>query len=556
MRILFCFKNERGNRSFFASDTLNDSNNYNSFAVSVVTELKSSNRDIDIQMVKCIGRIKDDFLIYLVNIEGDNSFDLKECKRIDENSFEGKLICKKLFAYNKRKEKVKSKAAWRAMDVSVFDICMLALSVFIFVASAVCMYLKFADPAVFILSFGIALIQSCSVIAAKLYKRRAFLLNCKYASQVDGTPKEVIISQLCNNKSKLYKDFKVRNFGVDFFMYSEKANKQFIELADRPFSVSKDKIRLCEDTKKCLAEIISSKIDDDKEIYDGKLLGLGCDLTADPNEIMIKHATYNTYVSMDEMIYKNITLATQPTYFFKGSDLAINPATKALKDFTKSPLTNILGVNMLVFLKNPSGCGEFIINVQSMYNDVNVDRCVPSASGTVDEKDLDESRYKQYISDKYICAQDGARESGKMQAAAIDKDGQKRKPKAYTFCDLLKVGMFRELAEESYIERKNLPELENAKFELLGYSRLLSKGGKPDFFALLTIESKDIDELKQRILLHYGASQNKYAGERLLESNRMIFMDERKFFNEDKQNAVFSAQLAYLRELLSDKFAR
>ncbi|UKI50215.1 MAG: hypothetical protein L6U99_01785 [Clostridium sp.] len=47
--------------------------------------------------------------------------------------------------------------------------------------------------------------------------------------------------------------------------------------------------------------------------------------------------------------------------------------------------------------------------------------------------------------------------------------------------------MYRELEEESYLTEDYLNK-HNAKFELLGFARLFSKAGKPDFFGMVTIE--------------------------------------------------------------------
>ena len=188
-----------------------------------------------------------------------------------------------------------------------------------------------------------------------------------------------------------------------------------------------------------------------------------------------------------------------------------------------------------------------------MYNDVNGNRFVPSASGSLDRKD-----YKSFRNDK-------------------DKN----------FQTLLEYGMYRELQEECYVDVKQYTD---THFQLLGCARLMSKAGKPDFFAKLEITLQHKDEI-QKMLAIYDACQNGNIGikkkelesnkmvignhedeiqkmlaiydscqknqvgrkHKELESNKMVIVDKDSFLTTTNFDASLSPQLRYVKYLLQEE---
>ena len=160
-----------------------------------------------------------------------------------------------------------------------------------------------------------------------------------------------------------------------------------------------------------------------------------------------------------------------------------------------------------------------------MYNDVNGSRFVPSASGSLDLKDYVKLKNK----------------------------------KQFHFKDLLKIGMLRELSEESYLNVDenmiiNDLNLTVQNFKMLGFARLVSKAGKPDFFGKLEVKINSTNDII-RILENYDNYQNKYLGthNHELETNRMIIISKDDFFGNCLDEENLSPQLKYLIYLLKNE---
>ena len=180
----------------------------------------------------------------------------------------------------------------------------------------------------------------------------------------------------------------------------------------------------------------------------------------------------------------------------------------------------MIGVNLIVEVI-VSGKHYLILQQQSMYNDVNGNRFVPSASGSLDRRD-----YKAF-----------------------------REHKDDDFQTLLQYGMYRELQEECYVDVKRYA---NTYFQLLGCARLMSKAGKPDFFAKLEIRLSNETELED-MLARYDICQNAFVGRKKeLESNKMVIVDKEDFLwpahkKASSIDSVLSPQLRYVKYLLQEE---
>ena len=51
------------------------------------------------------------------------------------------------------------------------------------------------------------------------------------------------------------------------------------------------------------------------------------------------------------MIYRNITLNSDPTFLIDGRKIALDQVTNGLRDIEKSPLTNLIGINIILQLE-------------------------------------------------------------------------------------------------------------------------------------------------------------------------------------------------------------
>ena len=223
------------------------------------------------------------------------------------------------------------------------------------------------------------------------------------------------------------------------------------------------------------------------------------------------------------MIFKNICTPNEPTKVISGQKLTLNPLTNGLRDIENSYLTNLIGINIMVEL-DVNGEIYYIVNLQSIYNDVNGSTFVPSASGSIDIND--------YLKNK--------------------------NDENFTFKELLKYAMYRELSEESYIfinkDNTNNLNLNVTNFKVLGFARLASKAGKPDFFGKVQIKLNSVEEIT-KILNNYDLYQNKYLGSKTneLETMQMAIISKHDLFNAKIEEVNQSPQLQYLIYLLKNE---
>ncbi|MCM1546627.1 MAG: hypothetical protein NC033_06315 [Clostridiales bacterium] len=310
--------------------------------------------------------------------------------------------------------------------------------------------------------------------------------------------------------------------GKEIFIYSQKENCALCKIGDDVvFTVNNHKRYVTAQSKKALAAVVEQKRLQGKYLFNGKLLGVESDLNFVKGvDIIFKNVDYYSYISCDELIFKKITDADAPEFHFNGSIACIDKETGMLRNYHKSPLTNLIGINLIVEIsvincERAEKNSYYIINRQSSYNDANGCKFVPSSSGSLERVDA-----KQIKS---------TRDSEKV----------------YGFKKTFTCGMLRELREESCLELS----ADESEIEFLGYSKLMSKGGKPDFFALLRLDVKD----KSEILKTFNIRQNKRLGEKKpLESDFMLLVEKNYFLSDAIKTDNFSPQLKYMRFLLRE----
>lgn len=491
-----------------------------------------------VELIKCLGHYKKDALFFLIRPTGEGSSEIlahlipitdKKIKRHFRS-------CVSLYERENKRDVDLAKIS--AMDIKVSDIGLFLINLAAFILSITLLYIRGRTEntaeIVLIISSLISLSSFIPILIDKYKKLKEFSRNFELTSLTQGLAKDTIIQKIKDAPSPLYKDFKFMEFkdssnGIkDIFQYSDIQNKSLEDNGFKiPVKLRRFKHTPSLDSKKALAYVISEKTAGDKAVFNGKLLGICTDLKFEKvKEIKLKKVRYHEYVSTDELIYKNIVLGSDPAYYLAGYSLCTNPTTGGLKDIAGSCLTNLIGINLIVELDfNGEIC--LIINQQSSYTDANSSRLVPSASGSLEQSDFKKAKKKNGL---------------------------------LYFKDLLKEGMLRELAEESFLDKPILSSFSyTEKFNLLGFARLFSKGGKPDFFGALRITFKE--ERKTvilAILKNYNKKQNeiifknKYLKNRnQLENNSMLILERSAFLADNASfDAICSPQLEYIKYLL------
>lgn len=504
------------------------------------------NQNISLSQYKCLGKNNEEtYFLVKINIEETN-LTLNNFQQLNKEDNSYKKTINVLNKYHKKIVHGKHQALTNAIlsELKPIDYIMVIIEFILLIATIVTTLIKnpvdnntnncadsFNSLSILLLSIFVVLLQSVKTIIKKINKGLEFKKDCNLTTTIEGESKQDIINKIVNPKtfSKKYKDYQVMNFANskkdEAFIYSEKQNKTLEQnTAKLKINLEKDKIDLTNDSRKALAYIVSDKLENDKSIFNGKLLGINSDLNFDTlNCVNIKTVRYHSYVSTDEMIFKNICTPNEPTKVISGQKLTLNPLTNGLRDIENSYLTNLIGINIMVEL-DVNGEIYYIVNLQSIYNDVNGSTFVPSASGSIDIND--------YLKNK--------------------------NDENFTFKELLKYAMYRELSEESYIfinkDNTNNLNLNVTNFKVLGFSRLASKAGKPDFFGKVQIKLNSVEEIT-KILNNYDLYQNKYLGSKTneLETMQMVIISKYDLFNAKIEEVNQSPQLQYLIYLLKNE---
>lgn len=504
------------------------------------------NQNISLSQYKCLGKNNEEtYFLVKINIE-DTNLTLNNFQQLNKEDNSYKKTINVLNKYHKKIVHGKHQALTNAIlsELKPIDYIMVIIEFTLLIATIVTTLIKnpvdnntnncadsFNSLSILLLSIFVVLLQSVKTIIKKINKGLEFKKDCNLTTTIEGESKQDIINKIVNPEtfSKKYKDYQVMNFANskkdEAFIYSEKQNKTLEQnTAKLKINLEKDKIDLTNDSRKALAYIVSDKLENDKSIFNGKLLGINSDLNFDTlNCVNIKAVRYHSYVSTDEMIFKNICTPNEPTKVISGQKLTLNPLTNGLRDIENSYLTNLIGINIMVEL-DVNGEIYYIVNLQSIYNDVNGSTFVPSASGSMDLND--------YLKNK--------------------------NDENFTFKELLKYAMYRELSEESYIfinkDNTNNLNLNVTNFKVLGFARLASKAGKPDFFGKVQIKLNSVEEIT-KILNNYDLYQNKYLGSKTneLETMQMVIISKHDLFNAKIEEVNQSPQLQYLIYLLKNE---
>ena len=509
------------------SDYISTEKNYNKrFLKALLESLKI--KKLNLYMFKCLGK-RNETYYYLVKVSSSKLFLTIPNFELLENTKE-EFISKSLFLSYRAKILKSKHHAVRSAFFNKFGIKNIVLLITEVVVFALTLYLKLEDTlkndAVYIIIISVLLliITNLKKLVNAFFDALEFRKTFELSHNFEIENESILDNVLKNYRlSKKYRNFNHMTFvNGDTFIYSDLENANLSEFADG-MRVKKIKTNdhLSDDSRNALGFIIGNKLDNDKNIFNGKLLGINSDLVFHENqEIEIKNVRYHNYVSTDEMIYRNIMSATRYNKMIKGTDVCLNPLTKSLNDINNSHLTNLIGINLIVEIKYNNQI-YYIVNTQSLYNDVNQAKLVPSSSGSLDQNDYS---YKNM-----------------------------------NFKNLLLTGMLRELYEESYLDfelRNNkIVNLNNftitsIDFKLLGFGRLVSKAGKPDFFGKLTLATED-ESLLNRILDNYDLKQNLYLGSKTdIETTSMLILTKEQLFNYDKK--LLSSQLQYVIYLLKN----
>ena len=270
-------------------------------------------------------------------------------------------------------------------------------------------------------------------------------------------------------KSKIQSSIEYKNSGYTFLSYngeeyeiSSKVNDMLCNLdvnnTHVPFTLNKKLFTIPQEATKIFDYKIKQIIEDDKIIFNGKLVRLSTDLFLQnsPLKIKLERTDYFSNVITNDSIFESCRNKTDVNYKLNGYNFSVkdqidyDKSKKVnLLNLSQNYCSNIIGISTLAVTKD----NKVIVLVQGR-GDVNRQKLVPSGSGSGEYKTL---------------------------------------KKTNDFFEYLKNEMHREMLEEMQISKANYKLLKDQKYDItkyqaqttiVGFCRLLDRGGKPDFFGL------------------------------------------------------------------------
>ena len=309
-----------------------------------------------------------------------------------------------------------------------------------------------------------------------------------------------------------------------------------------------------EEQRRALYQIVSEKISQGKNIFNGNLVRLRTDMLSAENWkrkqrdgappcVWVQKTDYFSNMTSNDLIFDQVFEADFSSVY-DGKKMTVD-RYGMLYNLTDSPAANIVGASTLAVTSDR----YLIINRQHNRNDVNNDCYVPSGSGSADFEDLfeqDKKEKKQLLAEKkraYRAAKQNWKKARKDALSAVNKDPKYKKVfekqeeaqiarREYRYyrsmkkyeCDFgafLSRAMERELAEESHLPPSCFKET-----IVCGYIRLLNRGGKPDFFGitLLSCNKKEAE--------NFFKNKKEEIERQELEDNRAV-MDFNEICNQE-----------------------
>ncbi|CBH20515.1 protein of unknown function [Acetoanaerobium sticklandii] len=326
----------------------------------------------------------------------------------------------------------------------------------------------------------------------------------EYTIILDSYNKKEIIEKIKLSDKYLNNGYRIRTFHngktQEKFVMSDYINIMLLERSTININIIDYKFEIADEIKSFVPSIMRRTFLSDKVIFNGKLVRMASDLFLESTAINMQKTRYFEGQCTNEIVYKQIKSNHSIEEPFRGECLMLNK-DNVLFDLEHSSCSNYIGASTLVVVNRK----HILIGKQGEYSKANSGRYAPSGSGSVNYKDINKST---------------------------------------DFYSLIINAMEREFCEENNYKLNN-----NIKTIVLGYVRLLERGGKPDFFGIsfLDLDSEVInnDKIKKEEL--------GIAGNRLIidiDINEGIGRTVLEFCRKNILDNKVSIQLMILAELI------
>lgn len=228
---------------------------------------------------------------------------------------------------------------------------------------------------------------------------------------------------------------------IEKYVMSHKAN-QYLHTNSNNIKLLKLKngYKPIKEIKDYIPFAISAILKNNKVAFNGPIVRQMQEIYPGMTSLYLQPTKYFDGQCTNELTYARLNDTTTIKQEFEGKQLLCND-DNVMYEMDNSPCSNYIGISTLVLTTD----NYLIIPSQGKLSNANAGRLAPSGSGSAGKTDF---------------------------------------KKANTLNDILTIAMEREFREECNINKKF-----EISTEIIGYARLLERGGKPDFFGVSVIKS-------------------------------------------------------------------
>jgi hypothetical protein len=337
----------------------------------------------------------------------------------------------------------------------------------------------------------------------------------KYLIFADPRKKSENLKLLKLRKEQKKAEYQIRTFfngsEVEHFIMSTQVNDFLLENKPIVIKDMKRAFTLVEEVKKYVPAVMELTLQKLQISYNGKLLRQITDLYPGTSRVDVQKTRYFDGQCTHEIVYKQFKSVSEIGMAFDGKRLLMDDDNFCFP-LNYSSCANFIGASTMVFTRDH----KIIIGRQGALSKANPGRYAPSGSGSAVYADIKKTKKRL------------------ENSADI------------TFQDVLITAMIREFCEEcNYPLEKGFTLL---RTQLIGYARLLERGGKPDYFGVSYID--DDSENVFRSLRHseYGLSRDFSV----LHFHQPTDIPKllRKFCKENQTKRQLSIQIEIITQIL------
>ena len=320
----------------------------------------------------------------------------------------------------------------------------------------------------------ITVITALATLASTVYEYRNF--SRAYMIFSNENIKQKTLQQLRLSPEQVGNGYQVLDFfngrSNERYVMSNGVNKHLQDTSKEAYiqvHLLNYRFRIADEVSRLVPSIMNLTFTKPGITFNGHLLRQISDLHPGISSVAVQKTAYFDGQCTHEIVFKKFKSSHEIKLSFDGSKLLIDEDNQ-LYDLDYSSCSNFIGVSTLAFTKD----NRIIIGKQADRSKANSGRYAPSGSGSVNYKDV------------------------KCKGGTKDKKNQNG------FKNILINAMMREFCEECNYKLKTARA--KMRTRIIGYVRLLERGGKPDYFGISYIDDSIFDissEIRKR---EYGLS--------------------------------------------------